>query len=517
MNKAQDTFRSGTDGRPLVSKGMGKQEDISGTGKASQLYTQGSFFVGYDGFMYKADAEIAANATIIPSGTGKNCTKTDIAAELKALADASGGAVNAYQTTDTAETALANDDYFPFYDTSASGKRKTLWSNIVDKIKTAIGIGSGDTYLKKDGTWGTPANTTYTFATGDSNGQIKVTPSGGSAQNVNVKGLGASAYKAVANNLTTTAEGSVLDARQGDALRQALNEKAPHLNISLSGSSATLESDLHSKWTSLPTGVYVVRIGNQSTIYHGTMFKYSDTIGSMIFTDAGGNEFIFAKETGLSRYNGATIKTSVAKSMSSTPSIANSIAANTSMDNVIGTLINNDRALQISISNWNTSNTSGTNTFGRTIPNGKWFFYNGDLCRALTDIANGAALTINTNYKKISVTTYLEDYLKDEYAHVTFSVTTSRVDIAVAQKRGKTVTLHLNNVSFTNSYTAGDIQLGTIPYKPHLITRFVGYTFSGKFIALFISDSGQVCISSSLQSLLANDLIYASCTFVCKD
>ena len=37
-------------------------------------------------------------------------------------------------------------------------------------------------------------NTTYTFATGDANGQIKVTPSGGSAQNVSVKGLGSAAY-----------------------------------------------------------------------------------------------------------------------------------------------------------------------------------------------------------------------------------------------------------------------------------------------------------------------------------
>ncbi len=39
-------------------------------------------------------------------------------------------------------------------------------------------------------------NTTYTFSTGDSNGQIKVTPSGGSAQNVSVKGLGTAAYTA---------------------------------------------------------------------------------------------------------------------------------------------------------------------------------------------------------------------------------------------------------------------------------------------------------------------------------
>ena len=38
-------------------------------------------------------------------------------------------------------------------------------------------------------------NTTYTFAAGDNNGQIKVTPSGGTAYNVDVKGLGALAYK----------------------------------------------------------------------------------------------------------------------------------------------------------------------------------------------------------------------------------------------------------------------------------------------------------------------------------
>ena len=37
-------------------------------------------------------------------------------------------------------------------------------------------------------------DTTYTFATGDSNGQIKVTPSSGNATNVYVKGLGSAAY-----------------------------------------------------------------------------------------------------------------------------------------------------------------------------------------------------------------------------------------------------------------------------------------------------------------------------------
>lgn len=62
-----------------------------------------------------------------------------------------------------------------------------------------ISKGTGTTkFLREDGTWQADnnTNTTYTFATGDANGQIKITPSGGSAQNVSVKGLGALAYKA---------------------------------------------------------------------------------------------------------------------------------------------------------------------------------------------------------------------------------------------------------------------------------------------------------------------------------
>ena len=47
-------------------------------------------------------------------------------------------------------------------------------------------------------------NTTYSFATGDANGQIKVTPSGGSAQNVSVKGLGSAAYTESSAYATST-------------------------------------------------------------------------------------------------------------------------------------------------------------------------------------------------------------------------------------------------------------------------------------------------------------------------
>ena len=59
---------------------------------------------------------------------------------------------------------------------------------------------STTTWLNNKGEWTTPPNdnTTYTIATGDSNGQIKVTPSSGSAYNVDVKGLGSNAYTSTA-------------------------------------------------------------------------------------------------------------------------------------------------------------------------------------------------------------------------------------------------------------------------------------------------------------------------------
>ena len=43
---------------------------------------------------------------------------------------------NAYLVNDIAETTLDDADYVPFYDTSATAKRKTLWSNIKSVLKT---------------------------------------------------------------------------------------------------------------------------------------------------------------------------------------------------------------------------------------------------------------------------------------------------------------------------------------------------------------------------------------------
>ena len=48
------------------------------------------------------------------------------------------GTADYYSPSDTAETILDDADYFPFYDASASAKRKTLWSNIKDKLNSVF-------------------------------------------------------------------------------------------------------------------------------------------------------------------------------------------------------------------------------------------------------------------------------------------------------------------------------------------------------------------------------------------
>lgn len=50
----------------------------------------------------------------------------------------------------TAETELDDADYFPYYDTSATANRKTLWSSIVAKIRTAL-FGTINGVLRADG------------------------------------------------------------------------------------------------------------------------------------------------------------------------------------------------------------------------------------------------------------------------------------------------------------------------------------------------------------------------------
>ena len=60
----------------------------------------------------------------------------------------------------TSTTAITDDDIFATKENGGSNWVKKAMSKVAEYVKTKIGIAStGDTYLKKDGSWGTPPNT----------------------------------------------------------------------------------------------------------------------------------------------------------------------------------------------------------------------------------------------------------------------------------------------------------------------------------------------------------------------
>ena len=87
---------------------------------------------GLDGNGNLTDSGVVANDVIQKVATATGLLKDDGTVDTTSYAPSA----NAYLVGDTAETIIDDTDYFPFYDTSATGKRKTLWSNIKAKLKT---------------------------------------------------------------------------------------------------------------------------------------------------------------------------------------------------------------------------------------------------------------------------------------------------------------------------------------------------------------------------------------------
>lgn len=123
----------------------------------------------------------------------------------------------------------------------------------------------------------------------------------------------------------------------------------------------------------------------------------------------------WAKAANKPTYNGAEILTSTAKTGTAQLSITDTVASGTSMDNVVETMLNNDKTLDTNVSSVNEALTNvknsvtsidiagSTNNTGSTIVSGTFFNLNGVLARAKINIANGATLTLNTNYELVTV------------------------------------------------------------------------------------------------------------------
>lgn len=90
---------------------------------------------------------------IAPDAAGNVNLAADTMSMSNSDATTVAAAISARQTATkdlTASTDLADGDYIPFYDTSAKADKKTLWSNIVAKIRTAL-FGTANGILKANG------------------------------------------------------------------------------------------------------------------------------------------------------------------------------------------------------------------------------------------------------------------------------------------------------------------------------------------------------------------------------
>ena len=104
----------------MALDGIGPIETSS---TASQGYAKGDFFF-YNGKLYVCTLAFAQGAMIIP---GTNCQLTTVGAQLKAKADSTAVTTldgKAYKTDDSTENTIDDADFIPFYDTSASAKKK---------------------------------------------------------------------------------------------------------------------------------------------------------------------------------------------------------------------------------------------------------------------------------------------------------------------------------------------------------------------------------------------------------
>lgn len=109
-----------------------------------------------------------ASSGVLPDGsvtTAKYANKSVTLAKLAADVTEDISAKQPQTNNLTAETTLANGDYFPFYDVSATANRKTPWSNIIAKIRTAL-FGSANGFLKANGSGVVSAVATVPVANG---------------------------------------------------------------------------------------------------------------------------------------------------------------------------------------------------------------------------------------------------------------------------------------------------------------------------------------------------------------
>lgn len=118
--------------------GYAKQAEVDKLSKAKADYASVPNKATVDGSTLKMQRETTAT-----DEAGTETTETTDLFEVELPSDGGGWTIDGL----TAATEIADDDAVPFYDTSAKGQRKTLWSNIKAVLKTYF----DGVYLKLSG------------------------------------------------------------------------------------------------------------------------------------------------------------------------------------------------------------------------------------------------------------------------------------------------------------------------------------------------------------------------------
>ena len=132
------------------------------------------------------DSEVGDLSSAVTAELAKKISSVTYDSTNKKLVYNKGGSTN----TDIVTIATLKSDIGTMTGATAS-------ANGTMGLVPAPSSGKQNYFLRGDGTWAFLEGTTYTIATGDNNGQIKVTPSSGGAYNVTVKGLNTAAYRGV--------------------------------------------------------------------------------------------------------------------------------------------------------------------------------------------------------------------------------------------------------------------------------------------------------------------------------
>lgn len=138
------------------------------------------------------DSEVGDLSSAVTAELAKKISSVTYDSTNKKLVYNKGGSTN----TDIVTIATLKSDIGTMTGATAS-------ANGAIGLVPAPSSGKQNYFLRGDGTWAFLEGTTYTIATGDNNGQIKVTPSSGSAYNVTVKGLNTAAYRGVDTSPTS--------------------------------------------------------------------------------------------------------------------------------------------------------------------------------------------------------------------------------------------------------------------------------------------------------------------------